>query len=118
MASADARLMPLVQHDTMIASDLDRTLIYSASALQLPTVDEESPNLISVEILDGRPHSFMALAASSRLTEVAALATFLPITTRSVAQYRRIRFPGITPTYAITSNGGNILVDGIADDRW
>src|SRR3954469_11769487 len=48
MASADARLMPLVQHDTMIASDLDRTLIYSASALQLPTVDEESPNLISV----------------------------------------------------------------------
>ena len=42
-------------HRTMVASDLDRTLIYSPSALQLPTTDEEAPNLVSVEVLEG-PH--------------------------------------------------------------
>src|ERR1700712_4966716 len=104
--------------DTMIASDLDRTLIYSPGALQLPTVDEKSPNLISVEILEGRPNSFMTLDASRRLTELSLAATFVPTTTRTVAQYLRVRFPGVSPAFAITSNGGNILVDGVPDQDW
>ena len=104
--------------DTLIASDLDRTLIYSASALQLPSVDEQSPNLVSVEIYEGKPLSFMTLAASRRLTEIACAATFIPITTRTMAQYRRVRFPGVQPAFAITSNGGNILVGGVPDAGW
>ena len=103
---------------TMIVSDLDRTLIYSASALQLPTPDEESPNLISVEIFQGRPQSFMTLSASRRLTDIAAAATFVPVTTRTMAQYNRVHFPGVEPIFAITSNGGNILVDGLPDQGW
>jgi hydroxymethylpyrimidine pyrophosphatase-like HAD family hydrolase len=103
---------------TMIASDLDRTLIYSAGALQLSTDDEDSPNLISVEIMDGRPHSFMTMSASRRLTKLSRIATFVPTTTRTMAQYRRVRFPGVAPSYAITSNGGNILIDGRQDDHW
>lgn len=103
---------------TMIASDLDRTLIYSAGTLQLPTEDEESPNLISVEMLDGRPNSFMTMAASRRLAELSRVAVFVPITTRTMAQYRRVRFPDVAPSYAITSNGGNILVHGEPDSRW
>ncbi len=102
----------------MIASDLDRTLIYSSSALQLPTLDEHSPTLISVEIFGGRPHSFMTLAASRRLAEIAAAATFVPITTRTITQYKRVRFPGLEPRFAVTSNGGNILVDGVPDVGW
>lgn len=103
---------------TMIASDLDRTLIYSPSALQLPTVDEESPNLVSVEILEGRPNSFMTLAASRRLAELSLVATFVPTTTRTIGQYLRVRFPGVSPAFAITSNGGNILLDGVPDVEW
>ena len=103
---------------TMIASDLDRTLIYSPSALQLATTDETTPNLVSVEILEGRPHSFTSLAATRRLAELSEVATFVPTTTRTMAQYLRVRFPGVTSKYAITSNGGNILVDGVPDEAW
>lgn len=102
----------------MIASDLDRTLIYSSSALQLAMVDELAPALVSVEILNGRPHSFMTLAASVALRALSELGNFVPITTRTVAQYRRVRFPGMAPSFAITSNGGNILVDGRPDKSW
>ena len=106
--------MPL----TMIASDLDRTLIYSSAALQLPFADEMAPNLLSVEVLDGRPQSFLTLTASRTLADLARAATFVPTTTRTMAQYRRVRFPGVLPRYAITSNGGNILIDGEPDADW
>lgn len=102
----------------LVVSDLDRTLIYSASALQLPYADEDAPTLVSVELLDGRPHSFLTLSAVRRLTEIANAATFVPTTTRTMAQYQRVRFPGVTPTFAITSNGGNILIDGRPDVQW
>ncbi len=103
---------------TLVASDLDRTLIYSASALQLPTADEDAPNLVCVEVLDGRPHSFLTVTAARRLAAIAGAATFVPTTTRTVAQYQRIRFPGVVPAFAVTSNGGNILVDGRPDENW
>ncbi len=103
---------------TLIASDLDRTLIYSASALQLPTVDEEAPILVCVEVLEGRPQSFMTLTATRQLADLAHHSSFVPITTRTMAQYQRVRFPGVVPTYAITSNGGNILINGKPDANW
>ena len=102
----------------MIASDLDRTLIYSPGALQLSAEDDDPPHLISVEILDGRPNSFMTMAAARRLAELSRVGTFVPTTTRTMAQYHRVRFPGVSPMYAITSNGGNILVDGQPDENW
>lgn len=113
-----ATLSPSVADATMVASDLDRTLIYSPSALQLPMEDEVVPNLICVEVLEGRPHSFMTMAAACGLAELARQTTFVPTTTRTMAQYLRVRFPGVAPRYAITSNGGNILVDGVPDLHW
>lgn len=104
--------------NTLVVSDLDRTLIYSASALQLPSADQDAPTLVCVEVLDGRPHSFLTLSAVRRLAEIAFVATFVPTTTRTMAQYQRVRFPGVAPTYAITSNGGNILIDGRPDQQW
>lgn len=103
---------------TMIVSDLDRTLIYSSAALQLESRDEEAPNLVSVETLDGRPHSFMTLTATERLVGLSLTAALVPITTRTIAQYLRVRLPGVSPSLAITSNGGNILVDGQPDQGW
>jgi hypothetical protein len=108
----------MASDSVLVVSDLDRTLIYSASALQLPYSDEEAPTLVCVEVLDGRPHSFLTLSAARRLNEIAFAATFVPTTTRTMAQYRRVRFPGVDPTYAITSNGGNILVNGRPDEQW
>lgn len=102
----------------LVVSDLDRTLIYSAAALQLPGADEDAPTLVSVEVLDGRPQSFLTLTATRRLTEIAAAATFVPTTTRTMAQYQRVHFPGVRPKFAITSNGGNILIDGRPDEQW
>lgn len=108
----------MTSDSVLVVSDLDRTLIYSASALQLPYSDEEAPSLVCVEVLDGRPHSFLTLSAARRLNEIAFAATFVPTTTRTMAQYRRVRFPGVDPTYAITSNGGNILINGRPDEQW
>lgn len=116
MASDELETLNL--SSTMIASDLDRTLIYSPGSLQLSTADEDAPHLISVEILDGRPHSFMTVTASRRLSELSRSAMFVPTTTRTMAQYQRVRFPGVSPSYAITSNGGNILVNGLPDESW
>ena len=108
----------MTSDSVLVVSDLDRTLIYSASALQLLSTDEQAPTLVCVEVLDGRPHSFLSLAAARRLAEISTTATFVPTTTRTVAQYRRVHFPGVEPAYAITSNGGNILVAGRPDEQW
>lgn len=102
----------------MFASDLDRTLIYSPSALQLPGEDHEAPTLVSVEVLEGRPHSFMTLATARALERLDQGGVLVPTTTRTMAQFQRVRFPGFRPRYAITSNGGNILIDGQPDASW
>ncbi len=102
----------------LVVSDLDRTLIYSPSALQLAVPDEQFPTLVVVEALEGRPHSYMTWPTAENLRAIARLATFCPITTRTMAQYHRVRLHGVRPHYAITSNGGNILRDGQPDLDW
>lgn len=103
---------------TLVASDLDRTLIYSPAALQLPMPDEQAPTLIAVEVLDGRPHSFMTERACVLLRSLADKAMFVPTTTRTVSQFRRVRFLGVQPEWAVTSNGGNLLHHGVPDAEW
>ncbi|GGL97327.1 HAD family hydrolase [Nakamurella endophytica] len=103
---------------TLVVSDLDRTLIYSPSALQLAGPDEDAPTLVCVEVVDGRPHSFLTLAAAESLGRIHRAAVFVPTTTRTVAQYRRVHFPGIRPRWAVTSNGGHLLEDGRVDPAW
>lgn len=103
--------------------DLDRTLIYSAAAIAEGAADDAEAAELSatarcVEIYQDRPQSFMSPAAMSMLTELAAVADVVPTTTRTIEQYRRITLPIGTPRFAITSNGGNILVDGIPDENW
>ncbi|MHA6532218.1 HAD family hydrolase [Paenibacillus sp. BAC0078] len=99
------------------ASDLDRTLIYSPGAIG---VQEDSPGLLPAEIVDGKTVSYISQYALDLLKELAAKIVFMPVTTRTIAQYRRINLfqETIIPDYAITSNGGNILVNGIIDEEW
>lgn len=98
---------------TVIASDLDRTLIYSASA-----AGSLDPALVCVEMLDGRPQSFMTAAANGLLARVRGAAVLVPTTTRTPAQFGRVQLPGGPAPFAVVSNGGHILVDGEPDAAW
>ncbi|MFH8367536.1 HAD family hydrolase [Streptomyces sp. NPDC018031] len=102
----------------LVASDLDRTLIYSAAALGLDMPDAEAPRLLCVEVYEHRPLSYLTEEAATLLAEVARTSCFVPTTTRTREQYRRIRLPGPAPKYAICANGGHLLVDGEADLDW
>lgn len=103
---------------TLVASDLDRTLIYSAAALQLAMPDEEAPRLLCVEVYDRKPLSYMTEKAAALLAELARTTVFVPTTTRTREQYGRIHLPGPAPRYAICANGGHLLVDGVSDPDW
>ena len=103
---------------TLLAADLDRTLIYSPAALGLTMPDDQAPTLVCVEILDGRPQSFLTSAAAETLRQLDSRSLVVPVTTRTRTQYARVRFPGFTPAWAVTSNGGHLLVDGRSDPHW
>ncbi|MES4901584.1 MULTISPECIES: HAD family hydrolase [unclassified Streptomyces] len=106
------------QQPLLIASDLDRTLIYSAAALDLRMPDAEAPRLLCVEVYGHRPLSYMTETAAGLLTELARGAVFVPTTTRTREQYGRVRLPGPAPRFAICANGGHLLVDGESDPDW
>lgn len=102
-----------IPRPALVATDLDRTMIYSRNA-----VGPDEPETVCVEYFDGAPLSYMTAAAAIRLGELAAAAVVLPTTTRTIEQFGRIRLPGAPWRYAVTSNGGNILVDGDPDPDW
>ena len=103
---------------TLVACDLDRTLIYSKSALWLEGADKDAPAMVVAEVYDGAPLSFMTFAAQQLLGAVKEASTFVPATTRTQAQYERVQLPGPVPEYAITSNGGVLLHHGVPDAQW
>ncbi|HWM39641.1 MAG TPA: HAD family hydrolase [Streptomyces sp.] len=111
-AAGDRPAVPL------FASDLDRTLIYSAAALGLSMPDAEAPRLLCVETYESRPLSYMTETAAQLLTGLAGHCVFVPTTTRTREQYGRVRLPGAPSRYAVCANGGHILVDGETDPDW
>jgi hypothetical protein len=102
----------------VVACDLDRTLIYSAVALGLTCPDHECPRLDVVETKDGRPLSFCTRRAGLILERLSGIVPFVPVTTRTFDQYRRIRLLDRPPAIAVVANGGHILVDGHPDPVW
>lgn len=100
----------------LAASDLDRTLIYSKKARAALGADSRSA--VCVEVHDGKQASFVSGAAAAGLERLAAEAVLVPVTTRIVEQYRRVRLPGPPPAYAIAANGGVLLLDGEPDRAW
>jgi len=100
---------------TAVFSDLDRTLVYSASALMLDVPDAEAPRLLCVEVYDGLPLSYVTERAAAGVAALNEAGVLVPVTTRTPAQYRRIHLPGPAPKFAITANGGRLLRDGEED---
>ncbi|MBA9086247.1 hydroxymethylpyrimidine pyrophosphatase-like HAD family hydrolase [Fontibacillus solani] len=101
----------------IFASDLDKTLIYSKKSMRETLSEDE---LVPVEENGGTFTSFMTQSALSWLTLITQVASFIPVTTRTISQYRRVfQFSkNVNVKYAVTSNGGNILVDGEPDQEW
>ncbi|MGZ8179605.1 HAD hydrolase family protein [Williamsia sp. SKLECPSW1] len=97
----------------LAAVDLDRTLIFSPAAAGTPTAD-----LLCVERLDGRSISYMSPRTVELLARLDDHATVVPVTTRTVTQYHRVRLPGPPKPFAVAANGGEILVDGTPDPTW
>ena len=95
----------------LLASDLDNTMIYSYK--------RQLENRVPVEEKAGRVLSYMTAYSYDRLRTLPEEICFVPVTTRSLEQYRRIRFPdGKEPEYALVSNGGILLRRGERDDTW
>ncbi|MQY02639.1 HAD family hydrolase [Actinomadura macrotermitis] len=103
---------------TLICSDLDRTLIYSATSMDLRGPDEDMPRVLCVEFYQGAPLSYVTETAARGLQRLAEAATFVPTTTRTIEQYRRVHLLDKPPAYAICANGGHLLVDGVDDPDW
>ncbi|MEG6615764.1 hypothetical protein V6C27_04890 [Peptococcaceae bacterium 1198_IL3148] len=95
----------------IFASDLDRTLIYSSRFIA------DGGRHYRVEV--GDYASYMTERAAALLQIIADRLIFVPCTTRTVEQYRRVTFvTDLQPKYAVTSNGGNLLIDGQLDQSY
>lgn len=93
------------------ACDLDNTLIYSYKKRQ--------DGFICIEMNKGREQGFMSEHTFENFAAMTEKVVFVPVTTRSVEQYRRIIFPnGYTPEYALVSNGATLIRNGKIDENW
>ena len=86
----------------LFACDLDNTLIHSHK--------HRRADDICVEIFDGREQSFISLRALDLIKKISARIFFVPVTTRSVVQYRRIFWAeNFSPRFAVAANGAFFL---------
>lgn len=93
----------------LFACDLDGTLIHSYK--------NRLENDICVEIYDGREQSLISPREFELLKRISEKILFIPVTTRSIAQYQRIFFPeNFFPSYAVVSNGSYLLNNGNLED--
>lgn len=93
-------------------SDLDNTLIYSYKK----NIGERK---VEAEIYNEKVVSYMTEKTHKMLDEARNNIDFIPVSTRSVEQYKRITFnKSWSPKTAIVSNGGTLLIDGKEDEIW
>lgn len=98
---------------TIAFSDLDGTLIGSPRMARAWGGTRQP--LVEVERIDDRPAAHLTEAAAQAVREMNSQALLVPVTTRTPAQYRRIRLPGPTPPVALCANGAVLLLGGRED---
>ena len=97
--------------NVLFACDIDNTLLYSYKKKQ--------DGYICVEISKGKEQGFMSQYTYYNFTEITKRVKFIPVTTRSVEQYRRIVFPyNYIPEYALVSNGAILLHNSNIQSDW
>lgn len=95
----------------LFISDLDNTLIHSSKYKQ--------PQDICIEEKDGEPQGFMPAYAYHTLPQIRKKAHFIPVTSRSIAQFSRIQWSDRKcPEYALVTNGAILLKNGLVDHEW
>lgn len=95
----------------IFASDIDNTLIHSYKRV--------SKDGICVEVKEGKELAYMSYYSYKLLQEINKKITFILITTRSIEQYRRLSIlNNKVPKFALTTNGGVLLVDNVIDNDW
>ena len=96
------------------ATDLDRTIIFSNKFLE-----DCQDEVVCVEEFEDRPISYMTVSSLNMLESLKEKSnlSIIPVTTRSVAQFKRVR-PVQDCEFAITSNGGTILHNGAVFIPW
>ena len=97
------------------ATDLDRTLIYSDKFL-----DKTDTEYICIEKHEEKEISYISRVGLEKLIELNNKMPIVPITTRNMSQYRRIRVfqDFINPETYSVNNGGTIIHKGQEDLRW
>ena len=91
--------------------DLDSTVIYSSNKL----CDKDKVN---VEIYQGREISFLTPKTKENLKLINKKILFVPTTTRTEEQFKRVKLDIGNIKYALVSNGGILLEDGKVDEKW
>ena len=95
----------------VLACDLDNTIIHSYK--------HKTDGDICIEYKEGKEQGFIPQCLYDLLKNLDETVRFVPITSRSVAQYRRIQWPkDIEPEFAITTNGGLIVYRNGREERW
>jgi phosphoserine phosphatase len=104
----------------LVAVDLDQTLIYSPAFLARAGEAAAELELLQVEDhAESGAVSYMAAAVRERLDALRGVATVVPVTTRTRAQFERIgRLGSIHFDPIVCANGGIMLVAGEPDEDW
>jgi hydroxymethylpyrimidine pyrophosphatase-like HAD family hydrolase len=100
--------------NTIVATDLDGTVLFSERALGA----DPPARLRAVDAEGSRTYAYMTETAAMAWSHLAHGGALVPVTTRSVPQYLRLRLPGPPPKLAVVCNGARILVDGEPDLSW
>ena len=98
----------------IFATDLDRTMIYSGSALGTP-----ASNYTCIETKENTVISYIDNNTLNRIKELLNAKEYLvvPTTTRSIEQFNRVKYFRDFE-WAITTNGGTILHFGEVFEPW
>lgn len=99
-----------------VGLDLDKTIIYTNSSIELPDTARETLRL--VEFYKGKPLSFMTEATYAMLAVMAEEAHVLPVTARRQDQMDRIMFPWGVPQDYVCLSGAIVSVGGEIDQDW
>lgn len=97
----------------IFASDLDQTLIYSTR-----TVDKSMEGVTAIEKIGDRTISYTLESTLLEIERLTKHSHFIPTTTRTLRQYKRLNFRNINIKYVILANGGLILKNGMVDLEW
>ena len=97
----------------IFATDLDRTIIYSSKFVNKEIIDK----VTLIEEVDGKPISYISNYALKELENINKYINVIPVTTRSINQFKRINTFKYCK-YAITTNGGTILYNGEILKEW